>query len=141
MDKMQWDDGLSVQVPLIDEQHKSWIEHYNRVVDAVKAHTETDHIIDTLRFLVDYTQFHFETEMKHMTENQYPKMEEHKAIHAELAKTLDNLVLDFREEGATPALAEYVNTFLRNWLTQHIQNVDSQFGAFLKEKGIELPHE
>ncbi len=74
-----------------------------------------------------------------MIANDYPGLEDHKTKHQELKDTLADLEQDFGEEGATPALAEAINTFLGNWLVKHIKSVDVEFGAFLKEKGIALP--
>ena len=138
MEKLEWKDNLSVGVGLIDDQHRKWIEHFNNVADAVDAHRGDDHITDTLGFLIDYTGEHFATEEKHMSENNYGGLEEHRAKHAELKETLDNLVQEFREEGATHILAESVNVFLGNWLVKHIQDVDMKFGQFLSDSGIEL---
>jgi hemerythrin len=138
MSKLQWDESLSVGIELIDEQHRQWIERLNDVDDAIESHRDIHQISSTLEFLVDYTRLHFGTEERHMTENDYPGLEDHKARHEELKGTLDNLVDDFREEGATDALSEAIGTFLFNWLRNHIKDVDQAFGSFVREKGILL---
>ena len=51
--------------------------------------------------------------------------------------TLTHLVEDFKEEGATRALTTAINVFLNNWLINHIQTIDVQFGKFLSSKGIQ----
>ncbi|MBC8371990.1 MAG: hypothetical protein H8E53_00220 [Planctomycetes bacterium] len=51
---------------------------------------------------------------------------------------MERLVDDFQEEGATHILADFLETFLGNWLVDHIRGTDVQFGAHLKDKGIEL---
>ena len=138
MSTMQWDESLSVGVTLIDEQHKAWIERFNAVCDAVEAHKGPEEISKTLSFLLDYTEMHFSTEEKHMTANDYPQLEEHRSRHEELKSTLDNLVQDFEEEGATHSLALAIDSFMGTWLVRHITNVDRKLGDFLKEKGIVL---
>jgi hemerythrin len=95
-------------------------------------------IAATLDFLVEYTLFHFGTEEQSMTDHKYPELDAHKAKHQELTSTLKNLEQDFEEDGATQALATAVNTFMTNWLVQHIREVDLRFGAFLEERGITL---
>jgi hemerythrin len=138
MNKIRWDDSLSIGIELIDEQHKKWLEHLDNVSTAIESQQGLGQIAKTLGFLDDYTRFHFSTEEKHMTENDYPGLKGHRAKHEELKGTLANLIQDFEEEGATHTLADSINTFLGNWLVNHIQQVDQQFGAFVKEKGIVL---
>lgn len=141
MAKMQWDDSLSIGIELIDGQHKKWISHLNNVSVAIESRRGPAHIAKTLGFLVDYTGVHFSTEERHMTENSFPGLDHHKMKHEELRGTLYNLVQDFEEEGATQALADSIDTFLGNWLANHIREVDMQFGAFVKEEGIVLSEE
>jgi hemerythrin-like metal-binding protein len=141
MPKIQWTDDLSVGIDLIDQQHQMLIERINDVSAAVEAHHGVERIAKTLDFLVEYTDFHFSTEEKHMTAHSYPGLEAHHAKHKELKDTLRDLEQDFREEGATYALAESLNTLLGNWLIKHIKAVDVPFGTFLKERGIVLPKE
>jgi hemerythrin len=97
MNKMEWDESLSIGVELIDEQHKKWIEHLHNVQAALEARRGMPQIAGTLDFLVKYTQFHFTTEEKSMSETGYSGLESHKAMHEELKGTLDNLIEDFRE--------------------------------------------
>lgn len=141
MAKMEWTDSLSVGIGLIDSQHKTWIDRLGKVHDEMAAHNAIPQIVKALNFLAEYTEYHFGTEERHMAQLQYPGLEAHKAKHEELKGTLANLIQEFEEEGAHQKLADYVDNLLVNWLTQHIQNVDQQFGAFIKEKGITLPEE
>jgi len=136
MQETRWEDRLSVGIELIDNQHKEWINHFNGVVEAVKSDRDARQIARTLDFLVDYTEVHFSTEEGHMAASNYPGLKDHKARHEEFKQTLNNLVQDFEEEGITHLLADSISTLLANWLVKHIETVDMQFGAFVKEKGI-----
>jgi len=138
MSKIQWDESLSIGVELIDEQHKKWIEYIHNVQAAIEAYRGMQQVANTLDFLVDYTQFHFSTEEKSMSETGYPELENHRSKHEELKTTLDDLVEDFRDDGVTEKLSKAIGTFLGNWLRNHIRDVDQAFAAFLKEKKIQL---
>jgi hemerythrin len=138
MKEVKWTDDLSVGVQLIDDQHKMWIQHLNSLAKALETHQGATKIADTLSFLIEYTQFHFSTEEKHMVANDYAGLEEHRARHEEFRTTLGKLEEDFREEGATPMLADSIDTLLVNWLVKHLRSVDQEFGTFLKSKGIVL---
>jgi hemerythrin len=136
MEKVGWNETLSIGIDLIDEQHKTWIDRVNDLSAAIAEHEAQRQIAMTLGFLIDYTHFHIATEEKHMTAHAYPGLAEHRQKHKELEGTLNDLVRDFEEEGPTQALVDSINTFLGNWLIRHIQQVDQKFGAFVKEKGI-----
>ena len=138
MSNIQWDESLSVGVGLIDEQHRKWIERLHEVESAIKSRRGMQQVVSTLDVLSEYTLFHFSTEEKYMLQTGYPELENHRAKHEELKKTLGNLIEDFREDGITEKISEAVGTFLGNWLKDHIRVVDQVFAAFLKEKKIQL---
>ena len=138
MAKVEWHDSLSVNVELIDEQHKMLIQRLSDLHEAVGAHKGPNEIVRTLDFLSEYTEFHFGTEEKHMKANDYPQIAEHMTLHDEFRGTIANLGEDFQEEGATAGLADSIETLLINWLLKHIRMTDVQFGEFLREKGIVL---
>lgn len=141
MNRMEWNDSLSVGIALIDEQHKTWISHRNDLAAAFDSNLGAEHIARTLAFLVDYTYHHFSTEEKHMRAHAYPGLATHRRKHNEMKATVKNLVEDFEEEGVTPALTEAVDTFLGNWLLNHIEEVDRAFGTFLRDNGIVIAEE
>ncbi len=141
MKEVQWSDEISVGVELIDEQHKMWIHHLNDLAKSVESHQGPAKIAATLNFLIEYTHFHFSTEEKQMIANPYEGLEQHKKKHAEFKITLSNLEEDFKEEGATPELANAIDTLLANWLIKHILEVDMEFGAFLKNNCITVTEE
>ena len=136
MSKIEWDDSLSVNVVLIDEQHKMLIQRLADLSDAFKRGLEQNKIMQTLEFMIDYTDFHFSAEEKVMEENDYPGLDEQKRQHEEFKVTLNNIVEDYKEEGTTTAIAESINVFLLNWLIKHIKGTDSKLGEFLTEKEL-----
>ncbi len=138
MTGLVWVDRFSVGVPLIDDQHKMLIQRVNDLAHAIERHQSVREIVRVLGFLTEYTNFHFATEEKHMKAHHYPGLNHHKAQHAEFKRTLAHLTEDFEEEGATRALADSINIFLTNWLATHFQDVDLEFGRFVRDKGLSL---
>jgi hemerythrin len=136
MSEIAWDDSLSVGVDLIDEQHKMLIEKLKNLADDFKKGHEQDRILKTLGFMIDYTDFHFTAEEKVMAEKDYPGLEDQQQQHAEFKTTLDNILLDLREDGPTDELAKSINIFLLNWLINHIKGSDQKLGTYLNEKGL-----
>ena len=141
MKEVQWTDNMSVGIELIDKQHKMLIQHLNNLIKSLEPNQGLTEVANTLSFLIDYTQFHFSEEEKHMAANKYPGLDQHKTKHDEFKTTLANLEEEFTEDGATHVLADSINTLLVNWLIKHICNVDVEFGAFLKNNQIALPDE
>lgn len=137
MTEIKWDDSLSVGVELIDEQHKMLIQRIKDLSDAVNSSRGAVEIGKTLGFMIDYTEFHFSTEEKHMTDLSYTGYDIHKQQHEEFKSTLNEMVMEFEEDGATAQLSEWVNNYLINWLVKHIKSIDTKLSEFLQDKGFE----
>ena len=141
MNEIIWTKDLSVGIELIDQQHRLLIKHLNDLNTSLKSQQGPAKVAATLNFLIEYTNFHFTAEEKHMAANDYPGVENHKKMHEGFKTTLSNLEEDLEEEGATQGLADSIDKLLIDWLFKHIQEVDVAFGKFLIEKGIEIPEE
>jgi len=141
MEKVKWDDSLSIGIQLIDDQHKALIQRLSDVCEAASLRQGTREILKTLDFLVEYTEHHFSDEEKHMQETNYPGLEKQKREHQEFNAILKDMNRDFDEEGAIQALADSIQTLLMNWLATHIKVVDKEFGKFLMENNIEIAGE
>lgn len=139
MERIEWTPQLSVDVPLIDAQHKGLIERIRSLAEAVEEYQGASQVIKTLDFLTDYAVYHFATEEQYMDANAYPGASFHKGQHEEFRRTLAGLAEDFREEGASQDMAARIKTMLYDWFVSHIERVDKGFGAFLRQKGVNLP--
>jgi hemerythrin len=129
-----WNDTLSVNIKEIDEQHKKLIAMVNELHSAMGSGKGKEAMGSILGGLVDYTKGHFSAEELIMLKHQYPGYLKHKADHDALTKQ----VLDFQgkyTEGKTLVTVEIMN-FLKDWLTNHIQNTDKKYGPFLNGKGV-----
>ena len=136
MKKIEWDSSLSVGVELIDEQHKMLIQRLNDLSKAIEMVQGEGSVVQTLDFLIEYTDFHFSAEEKCMAEQDYPGLDYQKKQHEEFKASLRNLVDDYEYEGVTRALTTSVDVFLLNWLVNHIKGVDHKLGEVLREKGL-----
>ena len=136
MNKIEWDESLSIGVDLIDEQHKMLIQRLNDLSAAIEKTQGEGGVVQTLDFLIEYTDFHFSAEEKCMAEHDYPGLEHQKKQHEEFRASLKNMVEDYEYEGVTRALTTSVNVFLQNWLINHIKGADRKLGEFLQEKGF-----
>ncbi len=133
MTEIKWDDSLSVGIDLIDSQHKELINKIQDLSEAVATTRGLEKILQTLEFMIKYTEFHFGTEERHMRNLCYPGIDSHLRQHNEFVQTLNHMIEDFEEDGATKALSNSLNTYLINWLIKHIKSTDRKFGEFLKK--------
>ena len=134
MEKIEWNDSLSIGIDLIDEQHQMLIQHLQAVTEAIESSQGEGTIAKTLDFLLDYTHFHFSEEEKQMIKHNYPGLDQHRQLHKEFKSSVEKLVEDFEQEGAIKDIAEHIRDFLFNWFIKHIEEADHRFGQFLKQQ-------
>jgi len=136
MSFIEWDNVAKVNVSQIDTQHKKLVDLVNELYDAMTVGKGASTIGHTLDELIDYTKHHFALEESYMKSHNYPQYNSHKQMHDELTKQVVDLQEKFKS-GHTTISVPTLN-FLTNWLTNHIAQIDTQFGAFLTGKGISL---
>lgn len=120
MSGIEWSERFSVGVPMLDDQHKGLIEIINSMQNEVDAST----MFDVVMKMFNYAAVHFDTEEKLMRSRAYPQLDqqvrEHKAF---LAKATEFSALDFSKA----AVCAQVESYLCEWLTHHILEVDMQY--------------
>lgn len=129
-----WNEGFSVNVKEIDEQHKKLINLINMLHDAMKEGRAKKIVSEVLQGLVDYTKYHFSTEEKYMSIFKYPDYQSHKAEHEKFIEKVLEFAKDFSEDKI--GLPIKIMPFLTDWLSNHILVNDKKFGSFLNEKGL-----
>ncbi len=128
-----FDKSLETGNELIDTQHKELIARVNKLSESCDTHVGKNVAVQTLDFLMDYTEFHFRAEEKLQEEAGYPELAAHKAQHAAFEKAVGELreMLE-EEEGPTDAFVAAVNKNVVEWLLNHIQICDKKVAAFVK---------
>lgn len=129
-----WSDSLSVKVKQFDDQHKKLVDMVNQLFDAMKTGKGNQVMGDILKQLIAYTQTHFAAEERLMKQYGYPDFEAHKKEHNALVMQVLDLQKQFQEGKAV--LTQSVMTFLRDWLSKHIQGDDKKYGVFFNGKGV-----
>ncbi len=84
MHQLKWNKELSVDVPLIDDQHKELIRIANGLIKGISRGCTPNTINNVLGKLREYTVFHFNSEEKLMEEVRYPDRGEHEIEHRRL---------------------------------------------------------
>lgn len=133
MKKIVWSKTYEVGIAEIDEQHKKFIEIINRLFESKGTDTESSSIGKALTDIVDYTNFHFDSEEKHMQGNTYDRLYEHQGQHKILKKQLVKILEDLKF--GKLKVGEDLLEILQNWLIRHILQHDKEYSHFLRSTG------
>lgn len=131
MKDIVWGKVLSIEVDEIDEDHKKLINICNILNHAVTEGESPEYLAAVLEELVNCTVWHFSHEERLMLKHGYEGMEEHKAIHRELIKSVRELQQRILEADKTMTGEDIA--FLERWLTEHILTEDMRLGSYLSQ--------
>lgn len=134
MSHITWDDKYSVNIEVIDQQHKKIIEILGKLFAEMGKKKSPEVLKAILDQMVWYAGEHFGTEEIFMKQYGFPGYEAHKKEHDAFRAKVAAFEKDFTAGKATLSM-EVIN-FLLGWLDHHILEVDKQYGPFLNEKGI-----
>lgn len=132
---MNWNDDLSVGVKSLDEQHKGLVQTLNDLHAAMMSGRSKNATGPLLQKLVKYTHDHFTAEEAMLRRTQYPEFSRHCEVHKELTRQVEEYV--GRYERGEISLSVHLMTFLRDWLTNHIQKEDKNYRPWLNTHGVQ----
>jgi len=129
-----WNSKYSVGVKSLDGQHTVLFEILDDLHGAMMKGQAQPMTGPILRKLVEYTRTHFTAEEGMMAAAKYPGLTEHRAMHRDLIRQVEDY--SARYERGEITLNLHLLNFLRDWLANHIQKVDHEYGPWLNEQGI-----
>jgi len=132
MTLFEWTPNLSVKNDIMDADHKELVRILNELFDAMKegrGFTIMNRILDDL---ATYTIQHFTREESLMKSSSYPDVEQHMEEHYQLVKEVTRFKEDYKNKKRE--LSGEVLSYLKAWLTDHIQRSDKQFGNYLFDR-------
>lgn len=132
----KWKPEYSVNIKTIDDQHMELVNILNRLFVAVSKREGDKAIAGILDALVSYTQTHFALEERLMKQARYAELEPHMEEHRRLLDQLDGLAKKHMLEDK-PIYFEML-TFLKNWLKEHIQGVDTKYSRAFQQAGFSV---
>lgn len=134
MDRINWDDSLSVNVVEIDLQHQKLMEMINELMDAIQKDKDKDILGKIVSGLINYTETHFKTEEKYFKELKYPDTDVHIKEHSFFIDKISDIIEELDTGNQT--LSHDVLTFMSEWLGNHIKGTDKKYASFFNEKGV-----
>ena len=131
---MDWNDGFSVGVKTMDQQHKNLVQSLNDLHTAMIKGQAKQVTGPLLAKLAAYTHDHFAAEESLMRRTRFPRFENHRNKHIDLTHKVDEYVRRF--ESGEISLSVHLLDFLRDWLVTHIQKEDRDYGPWLNDHGV-----
>ena len=131
---ISWSPAFSVQVELIDQQHKRLVEITNQLYDVARAKKGRPAVAQVLNELMKYTAFHFKDEERKMAAVGYPHLAQHKILHQKLLAQVTDFKRRFEQKEKD--IEKSMLRFLKAWLVNHIAKEDAQYGPYFHKKGI-----
>jgi hemerythrin-like metal-binding protein len=134
--KIEWTPTLSINHPIIDEQHQQFFIKFKTLQNEI-ARCQEGEVAETIRFLENYATAHFKTEEELMKQQGYPHHAIHQTQHAKFIENLNDFKKEYqKEQGKHLYLALKIQHKLVDWLIHHIGESDQKFGLFLKGKDL-----
>ncbi len=128
---MEWSTDYSVGSKRIDDDHRGLFDVVNHYYDAVHKGEAHESIEAILKLLEKYIREHFAHEERLMADIGYPKLGEHKKLHAALIDAYHSTQFSYNlapDEFDADGFLE----FLQTWLTTHILVEDHKFAPYVK---------
>jgi hemerythrin-like metal-binding protein len=129
---LNWEPNLLLGVDEMDTEHKVLIAKMNEIHDRVAAGASKTVLSPLLDGLADVTKKHFAHEEAMMRAAGYAGLENHAWVHKDLLTKLDKHLQAFR--AGTGTIGDDFFSFLRLWLTAHIQGIDKKYAPVLGKR-------
>ncbi len=128
-----WNSKFSINVSVIDDQHKKLFELINSLHTLAKSGVKGTELNRRLDALIEYTVYHFSEEEKYMQQVGYVRFDQHRLAHENLREQ----AVKFRESivSGSGNMDEFIQ-FLYEWLTKHIMDQDRKIGKFVEQRAM-----
>lgn len=127
---MPWNDGLTLGIKSIDDQHHELVDRINALNEQLGNPKAAGPLLEDL---VDAAVNHFIAEEELLKRHGYAQADAHALAHSGETSKLVALIDQVHVDAAAFQRAHLAA--LKDWLTQHIQVDDQACVALLKSKG------
>ena len=134
MSLIRWTNEMSVGVAELDDQHQGLVALFNRFHERMMSGHGHRMLDGVLAELQRYAEVHFASEERLFGLHGYPEAPAHQAEHVAFSARVRELraeVAAGKQFVSLPAL-----NFVRDWLADHVMNVDMAYKAFFAERRV-----
>ena len=129
-----WNHACNVGVRAMDDQHGILLDTVTELRQAILSGTNREQVSELLDRLIEFTRMHFWSEEQLLDQHGYPSLDKHRTEHRRLLASL--LESSHRVQRGEAIHLRPLLTFLRDWLTEHIETLDQQYGPWMNEHGV-----
>lgn len=118
---IRWEKAYETGQPLIDAEHRLLVMLFRKLDIGIKTHQPDATLTRIVLEVTKFVQFHFVSEENLMRETNYPGLEAHRKLHADLLVELKEMTSKLSAHREYPEDLLY---FLNQWLIKHIADND-----------------
>ncbi len=128
MEEFVWDEGMSVGIDSLDDDHKQLIAILAQLMSAKNDKLGPDDIDGIFERLEGYCQSHFTREEAFLAKIDYQQFDAHKQSHQAFIKKIPQLKEQwFTKITESEAVKDKIIIFLQQWLIKHILEEDLDY--------------
>ena len=129
---LEWSDSLSLDLPLMDDTHREFVElvsHLERAKD--------QELLPLWQTLVDHTEAHFGQEDRWMAATRFASGNCHATQHMVVLQVLNEALQQVQDGREGPPLLRRLTRELSIWFPQHAQSMDAALALHLRRVGFD----
>ncbi len=130
---INWSDEYSVNVKIIDDQHKKLFDIINAFYDTMEDDSKKA-LGKLLDSLVEYTTYHFRTEEMNFDKFRYVDSEVHKKEHQAFIDKVHDVKNNC--ESGKLVISVSITRFLKKWILEHIAHTDMKYSNCFNDNGL-----
>lgn len=130
MPSLLWSDALVLDLPLMDDTHREFVELLARVEEAPDAT-----LLDTWQALIDHTDDHFGREDEWMKNTRFASSNCHSMQHEVVLKVMREGLAS--GQSGNLATVRQMASELGIWFPQHAQSMDAALALHLRRVGYD----
>lgn len=130
----KWKEEYTVNISVIDEQHKKFLDIINELKDIVNNNAckqEASKIFFQIAYLIDH---YFIKEEIYFKDCKYPNFDQHKISHNQFIDKIIQFQKDLEKKKENICLDLY--NYLEEWFDEHILKYDKEAVEYLKKSGV-----
>ena len=131
MAELVWNEGMSVGVEAIDNDHKKIITILSRLIASQNSQDVDNVINQTFSELEHYIVEHFSREEALLEQFNYKKLDAHKDSHKKFVEKVAQLKQQWLENNTREVRSE-ITDYLQHWLLKHILQEDQDYVGAIK---------
>ncbi|WP_419779631.1 bacteriohemerythrin [Maridesulfovibrio sp.] len=127
---IKWSEDLLLGIPSIDAEHRVLVRYAEDFQTALREGQDHEAVARLFDRLLEYTSSHFAREEAFMQKRGFPEIEKHMLEHRRITREVMELNRDKKY-----VFPDSIDSFLQDWIINHINNTDRKYVKFFKEEG------